>query len=400
MEGVKRLFAESKRFYLGVLILVLACSVIDCWYICQENLPKIQSESYIEESMENVAPETLFFQMKGSLGDVFANRLTEMDGFFVFFVVMVGILVILALKGFPFVDERTREFRATWPVKGWVRELYDYVSVLVVVLTGFLFQFLVLLVVQMQHNNRLLESMGLDGKDAIISSMIETSNVTLVNNMLYYMFSVALLYTWIYFGMTLAKNPIVGVLGAFVLQISIFYVCDIWIWKIAQDAAYNYMIYGMNECEIWFYLYKIMMTICCLLFDSFAGTCYNQTERCFEETYYFYDEKLQFCSLETWMLLKILFFVLFVFGIMWSGKKKKLEQGKVFYFTILDYIVALQAGILGGTIGVELFVAYDSTMATAQSVLASVLVGVGSMIIVFLILRPRTLKKQQRLEVK
>lgn len=400
MEGVKRLFAESKRFYLGVLILVLVGSSMDCWYICQEYLSLMRSEDYIREQMQNVAAETLFSQMKGSLGEVFANRLTEMDGFFVFFVVMIGILIILAFKGFAFVDERTREFRATWPVKNWVRELYDYASVLAVVWAGFLFQLLVLLFVQMQHNNMLLEIMGLDGRDAAISSIIETSNVTLVNNMLYYMFSIALLYTWIYFGMTLVKNPIVGVVGALAIQISVFYVCDVWIWRFIEQYAYEYMIYDVNEYEIWFYVYKILMTVCCLVFDSVAGDCYNPTEKCFEESGYYYGKELQFCSLETWMLLKIILFVLLLIGIVWVAKKKDLSKGKILYFPNLDYPLALYTGIVGATIGAEMFVSYNPSQVVIYDVFAGVLVGVVVMVIMFLLLHPRTLKKQQRLEVK
>ncbi len=400
MEGVKRLFAASKRIYLGVLILIIACSSIDCFYICSDNLIPIESEDYIKEQAQNVSVETLFSQMDVSFGDVFANRLTEMDGFFVFFVVLVGILIVLVFKGFSFVDERAREFRATWPVKSWVRELYDYAAVLVVVLAGFLFQLLVLLVVQMQRNNMLLENLGLDRTDTVISSIIETANATLVSNMLYYMFSIALLYTWIYLGMTLVKNPIIGVVGALAIQISIFYVCDIWIWRFIQDYAYDYMVCDVNEYEIWFYVYKIMMTICCLIFDSFAGACYNSAERCFEENYYFAGKELQFCSLETWMLVKIIMFVFLLVGIVLAAKKKDLTKGKVLYFPILDYLLALYAGFVGATIGSELIIAYDPRNITPYNVFACVVVGVIVMVVVFLLLHPRILKKQQHLEVK
>ncbi len=401
MEGVKRLFEQSKRFYLVILILVLFCSSLDCWYISSNYLSRLNSLEYIEELVQNTDALQAFSNNKISLGEIFVNRLVDLNAIYIIFV-MIGIFAILLIRGFAFMDERTKEFRLMWPVKGWLRELYDYVSVFLIIGIGYLFQLFVLLMVQIHSNNRLQELLHLDGENAVVSEMIKTSNTTLVNSVLYCVFSVLLLYTWIYFCMTITRNPMVGIVVALFVYQSFYVLCDTWIWEIDYRFSENYLQNNMNSYEPWFYVYRILWFCCSLLSDYWASCCYNPSERSFVETYIevFDSYDIQICSLERWMLCKIVVFVILILGIVWTTRKKNFEQGKIFCFAQFDYLSSIYVGILFTEIAATAFLPINISNVTAYDVFATVLVGVIAMMLMFFIVHPRKKKKHLCLEVK
>lgn len=358
MKGLRRLFAESQRFYLCVFMLVMVFSLLDCWYICSDHsIVSIDQGSIerVQRVLETEEPNVAFQQVSVCLASAFSNRLED---FYICGVILVGILLILAAKQFAFLDERTREFCNTWPIKSWVRELYDYLSVLVMIVLGFLFQMVTLLVMQNRYNNMLIDLVGVDKSDAVVAEVLASSNESLVVTILYYIFSIALLYTWIYFGMSISKNPIIGVIGALLIQYFTVYVCDSIVWRATQEYAYAYVYDGVEVSKLWLDFYNVLMTI------------------------------------------KIVLFVILVCGILWAAKKRDLSQGKLLYFPILDYPVAIFAGVAGTTIAANLFVSYNTLGYLSYNFFASVLVGVVVMVVTFWLMHPRSRKKSQCLEVK
>lgn len=398
MKGLRRLFAESQRFYLCVFMLVMVFSLLDCWYICSDHSIVSIDEGSIERVqrvLETEEPNVAFQQVSVCLASAFSYRLEDI---YICGVILVGILLILAAKQFAFLDERTREFRNTWPIKSWVRELYDYLSVLVMIVLGFLFQMVTLLVMQNRYNNMLIDLVGVDKSDAVVAEVLASSNESLVVTILYYIFSIALLYTWIYFGMSIAKNPIIGVIGALLIQYFTVYVCDSIVWRATQEYAYAYVYDGVEVSKLWLDFYNVLMTIICVISNSEASYYYDP-QGGFRSTYYS-DVGLTFCSVSTWVTIKIVLFVILVCGILWAAKKRDLSQGKLLYFPILDYPVAIFAGVAGTTIATDLFVSYNTLGYLSYNFFASVLVGVVVMVVTFWLMHPRSRKKSQCLEVK
>lgn len=400
MEGWKRLYAESKRFYFVLLILVSVCVLMDC-FITFGGYGAVDQAGvmHTQEALGEVEPEVLFENTYLSFEEDLLYRFTDIDGALLYGMTLGGILILLALKQVAFSDERTREFRNMWPVKSWVRELYDYFSVLCLVLWGILLQLVVLLVIQNRYNSMLMEYIGVNRQNALVSSLMNAANEQVVLILLYYMFSVIIMYTWIYLGICLAKNPVVGAIGSGLVWIAIHWVCDGWIWRFAYDNAQYYVMDGVVECGPWLYAYKILMTIQLVLSDTMAMDYYDSSRQCFQAGYGFL-EKLEICSVETWLAWKLLLLVVLVCSIAFAAKKKELSCGKILYFPKLDYVVALFVGVTGGSIWMGTIISYDVERIVGYDLFTCLLIGAVSAVVTFLILHPRMSKEKQCLEVK
>lgn len=401
MDGIKRLFAESKRFYFVMFILVSVCILVDCFIsFGGYGVVDYKVVTYVKESLGEVEPEELFQNTYISLESDLSYRFMDVEGALLYGSVYVGILILLALKQFAFVDERTREFRSMWPVKSWVRELYDYGSVLLLIVWGILLQTAVLLIIQNRYNSILMDCIGVDRNNVLVASLIDAANEKVVLVLLYYMFSVVLMYTWIYLWTCLVKNPVVAVIGSVLVWSGIYCICDIWIWRFAEENASYYAFGEVAEYKPWFYVYKLLATIQILLSDSRAMDYYVSDKKYFQMWHYGGEESVVISSVEGWLLMKVVLLALLVIGIVLAAKKKELSSGKLLYFPKLDYILALFAGVAGGSIWMEYIIPYDVERITGYDLFTCILVGVVSAVVTFLILHPRMLKEKQCLEVK
>lgn len=399
MEGLKRLFAQSKRFYLCLFLLVCVCILYDCLinfvdYRMVDSVKVTQQKEYLD----NPEPETLFQNTYISCAGEMLNRVTEWERIVLYGVVLVEILFLLAGTQLVFADERMKEFQSTWPVKNWIRELYHYVSILGVLLSGIFLQLLILLGIQNRYNYMLMDVVGADRQNDLVSGLLKTSNQELVRVMLYYMLVVAVLYSWIYLGMCIAKKPVIGVIGSLTIWNGIVYVCEEWNWYFASRDVVHYMVDGELGYKLQLYLHKFRMIIACLLSNDVAKTCYQPDKRCFQM--WCFDSEESIYSVSTWIFLKILLWVLFVLAIVLVAWKKDLAKGRVFYFSGLNVVFSLFAGIVGGTVWARQLVLRGVKDIAGYDCVSIIFMGVVTMLVTLLVLQPRSVKKKNCLEVK
>lgn len=386
MKGFGRLFEESRRFYLCVLAMVALFVFADCTWICNDNnisLTKSGIEQMVQISLEQdngVSLENHYM----SLYDVVISKGTE----FGLFLTMLGVIGLLFAREMAFTDVRTLEFRCTWPMKNWVRELYDYVAMLVVILFGIILQTVILLLVQIRYNGLLVKVLAEQGITSKATEVMSASNQYLLISMACYLMAIVVTYTWITLGMSLAKNPIAGIIISVVVKLllQILWACLGWsiVVALTSDVASAQSIYYYNDLADYVESignYLLMHMEFFYGVDVPSGTIGGYGDA-FTVTH--------------WAVLQGVFCVLLIVGIVISAKKKDLAKGKVLYFPVLAYPLGILVGFGVFVICMEWFW-WD---ALEIGIILSIVLSTASAIGTCLLCHPFSKSKSVRLEVK
>lgn len=320
MKGCKKLWSVSRRFYLGVLSLATLIMLLDCLFICNDHgicITKSGMKRYVAEqqSLGYLTPD--FSDLEEMPLDKGANY--NIDGMLV---TMCGIVLILFAKELCYSDSRTREFRRIWPVKNWVRELYDYLMVLVIILYSNVLQFVLLLLCQNRSNNLMVSVLTEQGVTITGEQVIWTqSNEAFACNMLFYMMAMIINYTWIYLGMSVTKNPLLGAGLAIVVKSCIWWIGDILFYSLSMKELLDYFLPNMYTFLNFNYQRKYAMT------ELYMG------------------EQFYAVSWSQWFAITVGILAVAVIMIILFAKYKDMARGKMFYFVGIDILFSVVLGL-------------------------------------------------------
>lgn len=387
MKSFRCLWNESRRFYLVILAIVAVFVFIDCMWICIDN-SVVLSKSEVVQMVQNILlEENGSYMLENrylSLEYVISSKGAE----FGLFLTMVGVIGLLIVREIAFTDIRTLEFRCTWPMKNWVRELYDYVAMLGVILFGVLLETVILLFVQSRYNHLLVEVLTEQGITSQVTDAMALGNQYLLMGMLFYLIAIVVSYTWISLGMSLAKNPIVGAFISVVVKVLLQLVWEILGWtmvaNITSDVDATQPAYYYNDLADYIesvgdYLLTYQ--------DFFYGVDIpSGTIGGCGETF----------TAAHWIIGQIVLWGLLVIGIVICAKKKDLAKGKLLYFPVLGYPLGILVGL-----GVFIFcVEWFFYEASLIELLVPIILGFASAIGIWLLCHPFSKSKTVRLEVK
>ena len=387
MNGFKRLWGESHRFYLGVFAIVVLIVLADCMWICIDNNVSLTKVG-VEQHVDNILSKENGISVLENYYMSFEKIGTDKGAEYGLMLAILGIMGLLCAREIVFTDVRTQEFRSTWPVKRWVRELYDYVAMLLTIVFGVLIQMVVLLLIQCRYNRVLLEVLTNDGIISKVTDEMSAANQYFLMGMAYYLLAVIVSYTWICLGMSLAKNPIAGALIAVLVKGLIQTVWTSLGWYVlavftsdanSMQAAYYYNDFADYIERVGSYL---------LIYQDFfngvnvSSGVISGCENAFSVTH--------------WLIAQIAFLMLLVGSLIVSAKRKDLAKGKIFYFPIISYPLGLLVGLAVFVISVENFL-YDISLI---GWLVAVVLGFVSAIGTCLLCHPFSKSKIVRLEVK
>ncbi len=387
MKSFRRLWNESRRFYLCVLMIVAIFVFIDCMWICMDNditLSKSEVVRMVQNTLLKENGATMLENRYLSLEDIVINKGAE----FGLFLTMVGVIGLLFAREIAFTDIRTLEFRCTWPMKNWVRELYDYVAMLGAILFGVLLQTVILLFVQSRYNHLLVEVLAEQGITTKATEAMALGDQYLLMGMSYYLIAIVVSYTWMSLGMSLAKNPLVGAIISVVVKVLLQLVWGSLGWTVVagltSDVDSTQPAYYYNDLADYIESVGDYLLIYQDFFygvDVSSGTIGGCGET-FTATH--------------WIIGQLVLFGLLVIGIVISAKKKDLAKGKLLYFPILSYLLGFLVGLGVFIICMEWFF-YDTTLI---GLLAAIILGFVSAIGICLLCHPFSKSKIVRLEVK
>ncbi len=388
---MKRLFLESRRFYLVVIMLVLLATFIDTIFVCQDKdviLSKGSMEYIVHKTMteENgiVTLQNQYISFKDIAVDK-GSSATLINQW----VTLVGIALLLLVKEVAYADVRTQEFRFTWPVKKWVREIYDYFAMLATILAGLLTQTLSFLVVQVRHNHLLIEVLQDNGLTSNMQHVMESENKELLLSMFCYTIAIVVAYTWMYLGMSVTKNALVGIILSAVVKLCLLYSLLTIVWSVVAEIVMKitpddyYMIDDVASIIAETPLYILSISEFFWAYNSDIDTVLVTTV---------YDKLDYSFTVGHWIIAQVLLLVLLIGGIILSAKKKELSKGKLFYFSILDLPFVVVVGC-----GVFLYIAENIWWDIPTYALAILII---IQVVIFVYIHPFVRKKSQRLEVK
>lgn len=209
MGGVRALSKTMGKMYATMVLLALICMLINTVYVCFDTAGtsfKINAENKIMSDIQEgkakavdgnyVLPETgldMSYAMdtKISYGVIFA---------------VIGIVVLLIMREASFSDVRVKEFEMTLPIKKKTLVMHEYWFFFALIAGITFLQGLLLMCYQNYYNNKWVALSGLN-EPANFNSLPVARLWTYV---ILYTMILIMAYTWIYLGMTVFKNALLG----------------------------------------------------------------------------------------------------------------------------------------------------------------------------------------------
>lgn len=386
MKSFGRLLAVSRRFYLCTLAIIVVFVLIDCMLLCNDREVCLTKSEVKQMVQTNLTEENGVYLVENhylSFEDIAKERGTELFGLFV---VMLGVMSLLFAREIAFADTRTQEFRCMWPIKNWVRELYDYVAMLLVIVLGLILEIVILLLIQIRYNGLVIEVLVEQGLTSKVTDMMATSNQHFLLGMACYLIAIVTSYTWISLGMSLAKNSIVGAIVSVIVKGLVQLVWDWFSWSVILDYTSS-----LDSTQLDYY-------------NVFANFVVDIGDCLLINGYFFDGMDVKNGSVYGlgnvftvfhWMIAQALFCLLFIIGLIISAKRKDLAKGTMLYFPMLGYPLGLMVGIGVFVICYDwLYWSYDF------EVIVSVVLSLSAAIGTFLLCRPVSKSKPLCLEVK
>ncbi|MGN0153468.1 MAG: hypothetical protein ACI4A3_03390 [Lachnospiraceae bacterium] len=385
MKGFMKITKATAGFYLSVLLIVFAFVICDTMFICKDNGMAFTKQSLETEIRTDIgkqmAEKTFSIPQTGK--DLCAGMVDKGENYSLlgFFTTMLGICLLLFVREFCFADRGAREFERTLPVKNTAIVLHEYLSILGILLLAMLLQTGLLLCCQ-NHYNHILARVLEERCGVVVSeSFFSLPSEKLITAILCYTLFLVMIYTWIYLGMTIARNPLVGGVLSLVTWDGLYYIADTWGWtfwcqifkkSITDEYELNVLVDKLDQL-----LYKLLSP--CEFFRELELT------------------GLMTGTVAGWELWKItgiigivLLFLMIL--IVFAAKKRELSKGRILYFRSADYLFALFCGLL--CLSFEVQYVWDCSLWSA------IIPSVVAAIAVCAVMRPFTLKKKENWRVE
>ncbi len=376
MKGFQKFVKQSWRFYLIVLIIVLFLVICDSVYICRDEGIAFTGKSIEQQLTEKLNKAEQKQQGTAALPQgVYLYRTIEDKAGNVtimgFIMTIIGIMILLGVRQYYFTDTRAAEFMETLPVKKRSLVMYDYFSMLAVIFIGGLVQAGILLGCQNRYNAAVVRVWEQRSAGVPEDNIVSLSNDRLLLYMGIYFLFILLVYTWIYIWMTVARNPIMGEVIALFLYGGLRITEEFFTWTLNCVNGYG----GVAEYNDKINSIETLMSPSAFMenLDEVSGTAagYNM-----------------------WMMLALVgLAVLAGIGLlMIVSARRELSRGKLFYFSVLDYLFAVLFGIILFAWLADGYLYYYAGLALVLGCLAAV--------VVFILIRPDSGKRSVRWEVK
>lgn len=335
MKGLAKMTKVTWRFYLVALIFMLLLTAADSLYVCIVDNSAYDGKLF-HYGMEEDSKEKFIEKTGGGLNSgkdlayVYSDKARWYEPLGYHLMVFM-LIVILLLKQCVFMDVRSAEFQRTFPIKQWVQVLHDYLSVLGIMILSALLQLGILLVYQTSYNSEMLNTAKAFSITGGSEGLITQTNEHLLQFWGMYFLYLAVAYTWIYVGVILAKNPIVGAILSVIVSVGVSACLDIWIW--------NYVMPDERDYAYWFehidFANWIKDIVDYIRYPQDAFGLASDTLMGGNE---------QMILITVCGLLGIM--VLLIFLMFFVGKRRELSKGKLLYFPILDYPLCFLIGIV------------------------------------------------------
>ncbi|MDE6434133.1 MAG: hypothetical protein K2L07_07870 [Lachnospiraceae bacterium] len=323
MKDFVKLTKETWQFYLTSLCIAL--------------LPVVSNNIYV---LKELKPDGESKQILYSMADIFFDKA---DGYDLvnFWVALFGMILLLFVRHFSFMDRRAMEFEMFLPVKKRIVVIHDYIFSLGVIVIPWLVTMCTFAIAQSKNNNAVIAVNG------VLKGETVNADSEFLKTGLYYLLYLVCAFTFFYLGIVICKNGIVGM---------------------AIMAAVWGTVYFMVEIPDTRAMFGNLLTP-----EFFLDYIYH--------TPY---EKKGLLNLVGITVLMILFIII-------AAEKRELSRGKWFYFPLLDYLLPILCGIFAANICYAIFWVAE---------LVSVIVGAAICGLLLLMMKWDKHGKSDRLEVK
>ena len=365
MAGFAKMTKVTKQFYLVALLVVLLLTVADSLYVCMDDNTAFNGKVFFYD-MGSISQEQ-FIEKIGSnlsrgkdIANIYCDKVNDFE-MFGYYPMLLVLIIILLVKQCAFFNVRSAEFKQTFPVKQSVQILHDYLSVLGILVLSALLQLGIFLVYQTSFNMEMLKTAKSFSVASASEQIIGSANEKLMLYWAVYLLYIIAAYTWIYMGMILAKNPIVGVILSVIVKYNMLFLVDAYKWTYFSDVLNDHM-------EFSYWLDYISSPHDAFGFGGW-GLMTGVPQVILPTA----------CSLLAVSVLLVLLMPL-------VGKKRELSKGKLLYFPILDYPLSFILAILFFEIAGNSFISLDLALVLA--------------VIIFILIHPWPTGKRKVLEVK
>lgn len=331
MKEVGKLWSITRRFYLMILGIVLIMAICNSVYLC--NYGRI---AFAGKSVEMTIVEKLSLQAGNAtitpvnlaqMVDMKREDMTILGSFWT----SVGIVFMLFIRYFAYMDGRTREFQTTWPITTRKRVLFDYLTMLSILVIGWATEVVIFLVAGNHYNKvaeRVLMEKSMD-TSAFSDAALSASNKTFLLLMVLFLLFELIFYTFVFLGMMMAKNPLLGLPVCYMVYGTVTMLVERMLMRVWEyENRMGNFIYPNSESSIFKFLYGIDD----LMYSK--ERIYNQIEIYVREGRTGYEEYLSqvnVMSAGTGIAILLLLEVGMVFMIIWISKRKELSGGKLLF---------------------------------------------------------------------
>lgn len=370
MAGFIKMTKETWKFYLTVFAIVLFLVMNNTVLICRENNSVYGGKMFRYSMDEDSARE---FTKKNdisfgkNLTEVYVDKVDNYEWLGYIATIMI-LIVILMAKQFVFIDQRTKEFQISLPVKQLTQVMHDYLFILGILFLGEGIQGGFFLAYQTCYNRKVLETAKMFSISEVNGGMITEANERLLAYMGMYFLFLLIAYTWIYLWMFLTKNPIIGVVAAIGIWWCTYLLLDVIIWNCISEMYAGGNWNPMADCMEW---------IASMLspFGFFNRNSLGDGLHSVGQT----------------AIVMLIFWLVMLVLIVIAGLKRELTKGKLFYFPILDYPIAFILGM-----GIMIYISENFGVLENIVVVAGVILS----IVIFILIHPFSVKQSRVWEVQ
>lgn len=334
MKETGKMWKITRQFYLVALVVVLLFVVWNCIYICDMEGFAFDGKSVEQTIIERIESKSGAVSVSpAGLAEIVNDKMFDMTLFGRTWT-FIGITFLMTARYFAYADVRTREFQMTWPICKWKRSLFDYVALLFLIIVGWATEVLVLFTAGNHYNKVAMQILTERSLDTSAFQNLAAENKAFLLLMSVYLLYMILFYTFLFLGMTAAKNPLLGIPVCLVWYLTLmfsFSTTDYWMWCDEVEAGRIIMDSPLPE------RLQVVRGLNSLLFSVGLYEdidIYGLTE---VKEYSNIGPISNTTGIIALVLLAVLMFVL----AMYISKKKELSSGKLIYSHAADICLGI-----------------------------------------------------------
>ena len=361
MKGFRRLSKVTGKLYLMMLLLAMVCMLINTLYICVDRSGVnagigVEKKITAEINKAKIESGDNGYTLPEYGLDLSVAIYDKMDEMLGYILAVAGIIFLLFMREVSFADLKSREFEQTLPVKKTTLVMHEYWFFFFMIIGVTFLQGIILYAYQTHYNNVWV---SVSGGDAPIGFNGIPAQRLLAYTALYSV-NLLLAFTWVYLGMVLCKNSLLGGAVSIGTMVGTYMICYDLDYEIADLITNTFVMKYPRTIdpiaeELWNQKSEFIKEIITLIYDpryrfEYFYEIFTPSMKGFEKRYVFhglfasgtYDIK------PVYIILGLLIILFAGILLIWTvSKKRELSKGGRFsYFTICEYIFAVFCGIV------------------------------------------------------